>query len=124
MKKIKLRTKECYRGISFLSIGILGFTCIYIYPFILSLFNIDSKTVGQLMGSDTFWLALRNTLKFAVIAIPLLLIISFVVALTLEYLYIDNKILYNLFIFFHLFPIIVPSFIVSFVLKSFLVIMV
>lgn len=119
MKKIKLRTKESYMGISFLSIGILGFTCIYIYPFILSLFNIDVKTVEQLVGSNTFWLALRNTFKFAVIAIPLLLIISFMIALTLEHLYINNKILYNVFIFFHLFPMIVPSFIVSFVFKIF-----
>lgn len=116
-----MRIKEGCKGISFLSIGILGFTCIYIYPFILSLFNIDSKTVEQMLGSDTFWLALRNTFKFAVIAIPLLLIISFVIALALEHLYITNKLLYNLFISFHLFPMIVPSFIVSFVFKIFLV---
>ena len=41
------------------------------------------------------------------------------IALTLEHLYINNKILYNVFIFFHLFPMIVPSFIVSFVFKIF-----
>lgn len=56
-----MRIKESCKGISFLSIGILGFTCIYI----------------------------------------------------------TNKLLYNLFISFHLFPMIVPSFIVSFVFKIF-----
>lgn len=119
MKKIKLRTKESSIGISFLSIGIIGFTCIYIYPFVLSLLDIDMETIEQLIDSDTFWLALRNTFKFAIVAVPLLLVISFMIALTLEHLYVNNFILYNFFIFFHLFPMIVPSFIVSFVFKIF-----
>lgn len=86
------KSKEYLAALLFILPSVLGIAVFYIVPYIICLINsmfIGNKFVGitnyiQLFNNNTFLLALKNTLIFTVIAIPLLMVISFLLALFLN----------------------------------------
>lgn len=86
------KRKEYLAALLFILPSVLGIAVFYIVPYIICLINsmfIGNKFVGitnyiQLFNNNTFLLALKNTVIFTVIAIPLLMVISFLLALFLN----------------------------------------
>lgn len=72
--------------------SLLGIAVFYVVPYIICLVKsmfIGNDFVGlsnyiELLKNNTFLLALKNTVVFTVIAIPLLMVISFLLALFLN----------------------------------------
>ncbi len=86
------KAKEAVAAILFILPSLLGITVFYIIPYIIcfieSLFA-GNKFVGlgnyiELFSNYSFTLALKNTAIFTLIAIPLLMVISFLIALFLN----------------------------------------
>lgn len=89
---MKLKTKQAWTGILFSLPALLGILLFYLIPYIISIyygFTVQNRFVGfanfaALMKSDTFWLAMKNTAVFSIFAIPLAVIIPFLIALFLS----------------------------------------
>ena len=89
---MKLKTKQAWTGILFALPAFIGILIFYLIPYGISLyygFTMRNRFVGfdnfsALMRSDVFWLSMRNTAIFSLIAIPLAIIIPFLIALFLS----------------------------------------
>lgn len=89
---MKRKQKEYLVAIFFILPSFIGVVVFYIVPYIITL--IKSLYVGEtyvglnnyieLFSNNTFLLALKNTIIFTVTAIPLLMIVSFMIALFLN----------------------------------------
>ena len=94
MRKAKLtrKQKECIAAMLFILPSLVGVAVFYVVPYIICFVKslyIGNTFVGfenyiQLFQNNTFLLALKNTAVFTVIAIPLLMVISFLTALFLN----------------------------------------
>ena len=94
MRKSKLTRKQKEYAAAYLFIlpSFLGIAVFYIVPYIICFVKsmyIGNEFVGienyiQLFQNKTFLLALKNTAVFTVVAIPLLMVISFLIALFLN----------------------------------------
>lgn len=89
---MKLRTKQALTGVSFALPALIGIFLFYLIPYFISLyygFTLQNQFVGftnfaALMQSNTFWLSMKNTLIFSLIAIPLAIVIPLLIALFLS----------------------------------------
>lgn len=89
---MKLKTKQAWTGILFSLPALVGVLIFYLIPYVISIyygFSVQNRFVGfmnfeALMKSDTFWLAMKNTAVFSLFAIPLAVIIPFLIALFLS----------------------------------------
>ncbi len=93
---MKLSTKNACRGLLFVTPIVLGCLILYAVPFGLVVGNAASWGVGhtrqwagldnfrQLSDNRLFCLALKNTVRFLLTGIPLLLVLSFFIALLLK----------------------------------------
>lgn len=89
---MKLKTKQAWTGILFALPAILGILVFYLIPYLISIwysFTVQGRFVGfsnftALMRSDTFWLSMKNTAVFSLFAIPLAVVIPFLIALFLS----------------------------------------
>ncbi len=89
-----LKTKEAVLGIIFVTPSMSGFLVFYFLPYIKSLFYCFTSGIGirfvgienfvDLLTSEPYQLALKNTLVFLTVAIPLIIMISFIFALLLK----------------------------------------
>lgn len=112
MKRKMLKRKECIVAYLFVLPSFLGITVFYIVPYIICFIKslyIGNTFVGienyiQLFQNNTFLLALKNTAVFTIIAIPLLMVISFLIALFLN----SFKKISNFFRSALLIPVVVP----------------
>ncbi len=89
---MKYKRKEALAALMFILPSVLGIAVFYVVPYVIcfvkSLF-IGNTFVGlnnylELFTNKTFLLALKNTGIFTVIAIPLLMVVSFLIALFLN----------------------------------------
>lgn len=92
-KKIfKSKRKEHIAAWLFLMPSLLGITVFYIVPYIICFIKsmyigdvfVGLKNYFDLFQNNTFLLALKNTIIFTVVAVPLLMVISFLIALFLN----------------------------------------
>ncbi|GKX65053.1 carbohydrate ABC transporter permease [Inconstantimicrobium mannanitabidum] len=92
---MKLRNKEAMAGYFFIAPSIIGYLIFFGVPFIISLYFCFTKGIGDveyvgfqnfidLLSSETFQLAAKNTLYFNVVSVPLNLCISLVMAVVLN----------------------------------------
>lgn len=93
---MKLTTQNAVKGLLFVLPVMAGFLLLYAVPFALVLSNASCWGVGQmrswvgldnlrrLLGNDLFRLAFRNTMKFLLVSIPLLLVLAYALALVLK----------------------------------------
>lgn len=90
-------TRKLVRGLAFLSPWLLGFCLFTLVPLALSLYYsftdfsllqppvwTGAHNYRDLLSDDTFWLAVRNTIKYALIALPAAMIVSLLLALLLN----------------------------------------
>lgn len=109
---MRQKHKETIIAYLFILPSLLGIVVFYVVPYIICLIKslfVGSEFVGlqnylQLFSNNTFLLALRNTAVFTVTAIPLLMIISFLLALFLN----SFKKISSFFLSAFLIPVIVP----------------
>ncbi|WP_434311113.1 carbohydrate ABC transporter permease [Hominifimenecus sp. rT4P-3] len=93
MKKIRIRRGQG-AGLIFALPSLLGVACFLLLPFldvVLRSFQgaVDERWTGisnyqTIFENEAFWLAVGNTARFAVVCIPLLLVISLAIALGLN----------------------------------------
>ncbi len=92
-KKIfKSKQKEHIAAYLFLMPSLLGIIVFYIVPYIICFIKsmyigdvfVGLKNYFDLFQNNTFLLALKNTIIFTVVAVPLLMVISFLIALFLN----------------------------------------
>jgi multiple sugar transport system permease protein len=90
---VKLKTKRALTAYSFLTIPLLFFLCIRIYPTLYSFSMSFSTTGGQgftlenyqhLFKDEIFWKSVWNTLKYVIITVPLQMAFGLLVALAVE----------------------------------------
>lgn len=88
---MRIKTKEAIAGYAFALPSLMGFGMLFMVPFVISLFYCFTKGIGdvefvglknfaELFGSSSFRLASENTLKFNLISVPLIMILSFLLA--------------------------------------------
>lgn len=106
------KRKEYLAALLFILPSLVGITIFYIVPYIIcfvkSLF-VGDTFVGlnnyiQLFQNNTFLLALKNTANFTLIAIPILMVVSFLIALFLN----SFKTISSFFRSSFLIPVVVP----------------
>lgn len=86
------KRKDYLTAFLFVLPSLIGIAIFYVVPYIICIIKslyIGQEFVGlinyiQLFSNNTFILALKNTVIFTVVAIPLLMIISFLIALFLN----------------------------------------
>jgi multiple sugar transport system permease protein len=90
---MKSSKKEALAGILFISPSICGFMVFFMVPFVISLAycftDTSKKFVGfknfiDLFGNSAFKLASINTLRFNLVSVPLIMLVSFLLALLLN----------------------------------------
>ncbi len=89
---MKLKSKQAITGIAFALPALVGVFVFYLIPYCISLyygFTLQNEFVGLenfslLMRSNTFWLSMKNTAVFSLIAIPLAVAVPFLIALFLS----------------------------------------
>jgi len=112
---VKRKTKESIVGFILIAPSLLGFTVLYLVPFIISLAYSFTSGIGNLkfVGFDNFKslftsgayiLAINNTIRFNFLAIPLIIIIAFLLALLLNRKLFGSRLLQSAFIF----PLCIP----------------
>lgn len=90
----KIYKKEAIAGYLFISPSLIGFMIFFAIPFIGSLYYCFTSGIGgtqfvglknflDLFRSKSFLLALKNTIIFSSISVPLIIIVSFITALLL-----------------------------------------
>lgn len=96
--KLSLNRKQALWGFAFLTIPLLYFVFIFVLPMIdafrfsvleYNTLSAERPFVGlenyrSMFSDDLFWTALRNTIKFAVVRAPVVLVISLVTALLFQ----------------------------------------
>lgn len=86
--KYKYKRKEAFAALLFILPSLIGIAVFYVIPYIISFVKslfIGNTFVGlnnyiELFKNNTFLLALKNTGVFTLIAIPLLMLVSFLIA--------------------------------------------
>ncbi len=92
---LKLKTKEALAGLGFALPSLAGFALFFVIPFFISLYYCFTEGIGEmrfaglknfqsLFQSSSFLLALKNTLRFTALSIPLIFIVSLGFALLLN----------------------------------------
>lgn len=92
---MKLNHKEAVVGYTFALPSIAGFILFFAAPFLVSLYYCFTKGIGgtefvglenfrELLGSDSFRLAAKNTFKFNAVSVPAIMMISLAFALFLN----------------------------------------
>ena len=89
---MKLKSKQALTGVAFALPALLGVFIFYLIPYCISLyygFTLQNQFVGlnnfvALMKSNTFWLSMKNTAIFSIIAIPLAVVIPLLISLFLS----------------------------------------
>jgi multiple sugar transport system permease protein len=92
---MNLKTKEAAVGLAFALPSLLGFCLFYLLPFVGSIYYcftdglggtefVGLKNFEALIKSKSFLLASENTLLFNVISVPLITVLSFLLALLLN----------------------------------------
>ncbi len=89
---MKAKRKEALTAYLFILPSLIGILVFYVVPYIICFYKslfIGKRFVGlknyfNLFENETFLLALRNTVVFMVLSIPLLMIVSFILALFLN----------------------------------------
>lgn len=87
--------RDSWAGMAFASPAIIGMLVFFLVPFAVGAYLSMTGGVGSgefvglqnyidMLGNPTFQLGARNTLKFMAIAVPLIMIASFAVALMLH----------------------------------------
>ncbi len=95
MKRMKLRKREALTGLAFASPAIIGLIVFFVYPFLISLWYTFTSGVGgihfagfsnyeNVINSAAFRLAAGNTFKFILCSVPLIMVISFALAMALQ----------------------------------------
>lgn len=110
---MKLKTKQAWIGAGFALPALIGIFFFYLIPYCISLyygFTLQNQFVGfnnfiALMKSNTFWLSMKNTAIFTVIAVPLAIVIPLLIALFLSTFEKFTDLIGSLF----LSPLIVPA---------------
>lgn len=116
MRQSKLKTRQSMAGLAFASPSLVGFALFFAIPFVMSLYYCFTEGVGglsfvglknfsDLLHSDSFLLASKNTLIFNVISVPLIMFFSLVFAVLL------NRKIKGLAIFrsFFILPMVIPA---------------
>ena len=110
------RIKDFLPGAFFILPGLLGFVLFYLYPFALSVgYSFLSRPIGgefvglqnyiQLLQSPAYRLGLRNTLLFIGVFVPVNMVLSLLVAMTVK----KTGKLKPLFTLVFLIPLVIPS---------------
>lgn len=92
---IRIETKEAFAGILFALPSLAGFCLFFVAPFLLSLYYCFTEGIGgskfvgfknfeSLFQSSSFLLALKNTLLFNALCLPLIFVVSLGFALLLN----------------------------------------
>ncbi len=92
---MKLKHKEAVIGYAFALPSIAGFIIFFAAPFLVSLYYCFTKGIGgtefvgldnfiELFRSDSFRLAAKNTLKFNIVSVPMIMIVSLVFSMCLN----------------------------------------
>lgn len=119
--KMKIRarefyTKEALAAYTFIGPSLIGFSVFFIIPFVGSLYYCFTRGIGgvefvglanfiDLFRSESFLLAFKNTLIFSGISVPLIIIVSFAIAVLLT-----QKIKgLSYFRTFYIIPLIIPT---------------
>lgn len=115
-EKMKLAHKEAVEGYVFALPSITGFIVFFATPFVVSLYYCFTKGIGgtsfvglenfiELLNSNSFRLAAKNTLKFNAVSVPLIIILSLAFAILLNgnLKYVSN------FRTFFIFPLVIPT---------------
>lgn len=89
--------KYRFAGLGFTSLWIIGLTTFTLYPMLASLYYsfcdysilqhsvwIGFENYRRLGGDEVFWISLRNTLYYAVVSVPLGVVVSLSLALLLD----------------------------------------
>ena len=95
MKHIKLKSKQSIAGFAFALPSLTGFALFFAIPFVISLYYCFTEGVGgstfvglknfnNLLHSNSFLLAAKNTLLFNIISVPLIMILSLLFAILLN----------------------------------------
>ncbi len=116
MKPIKLKYRQSIAGFAFALPSLAGFALFIAIPFIISLYYCFTEGVGgstfvglknfnDLLHSNSFLLAAKNTLIFNAISVPLIMVISLLFAILL------NRKIKGLAIFrsFFILPMVIPA---------------
>ena len=116
MRRIKLKTKQSLVGLAFAFPSLAGFAMFFAIPFVISLYYCFTEGVGgsafvglknfnDLLHSNSFLLAAKNTLIFNCISVPLIMILSLAFAILL------NRQIKGLAIFrsFFILPMVIPA---------------
>jgi len=115
MKHIKLKNKQSIAGFAFALPSLAGFALFFAIPFVISLYYCFTEGIGgatfvglknfnDLLHSDSFLLAAKNTLIFNSISVPLIMTLSLLFAILL------NRQIKGLAIFrsFFILPMVIP----------------
>ncbi len=92
---MKLRTKQSIAGFAFALPSMAGFAIFFAIPFVMSLYYCFTAGIGgaefvglknfkDLLRSNSFLLAAKNTLTFNVISVPLIMLLALLFALLLN----------------------------------------
>lgn len=119
--------KRGRKGILFISISCAGFVFFYLIPGLISilmtLFDkadfsfIGGKIYSDLFHSQAFQIAVGNSMKFFVIAMPLILIFSFCMALAMRRFYQYHIPGTSFLMILHLLPFVIPSGVIVLLIK-------
>lgn len=116
MKKPSLKQRESFTGVLFCLPSIIGMMTFFIIPFCIVIRISFSESMGNpsfvglknyitIIKSSAFRLAALNTLKFNLIAVPLIIFISFVIAMLLFRKLRGSEIFRTFFVF----PLVLPA---------------
>ena len=114
--------KELLKGLGFISPWLIGLSIFTVFPVVMSLYysftNFDvlneavwigTKNYQDMVQDELFWISLRNTLKFAMFAIPLGLVVSLLVAVMLNQKILGRPVFRTIYFLPSLVPIIASS---------------
>ena len=119
---MKMKYKSKLYGSAFALISISGFVFFYMYPFIISInktFSTRTNQYTSLFSSEAFRLALKNTLEFVGIGIPVLYVLSLLTALAMNRLYSWKVKGRGIILALHVLPMLIPSAVVAFFIQVF-----
>lgn len=122
---MRRRAKEQHLwGALFFSPFALGFSVFYLLPFCMSLFYtvmqsrqfISLQNYFSVFTSEAFRLALKNTLRFLAVSLPLIMVLGLLLAMLIYLFWRENAVFQSIF----LFPLVVPAAATVIILKMFL----
>jgi multiple sugar transport system permease protein len=112
---MKARTKEAVSAVFFILPSLTGFVILFAFPFIKSIGYCFTKGIGklrfvglenftELFSSASYVLAIKNTIRFNVIAVPLIMAMPFFLALLLVQPFKGRSVFHTFFII----PLVIP----------------